>query len=117
MIQAVHELKRQIGLRIASIPFTEEWLAMQIRQFHLVGVDDRKVADARPGERRDNRAADAAGADNCDFRCFELALPYPADLRQDDVPRIAVELSVGKVHRPVEPKTPTPRLVSVNSAT
>ena len=53
-----------------------------------------------PGERRDDRAADPARADHRDLRRLELALPDPADLRQDDVPRVALELVVGEGHWP-----------------
>ena len=48
---------------------------------------------------------------------LSLLLPDSADLRQDDVPRVAFQLFVGEPHRPVEPKPPAPRLVSLSSAT
>ena len=86
---------------------------MEVAELDHIIVDDRQPADARAGERRDDRAADAARADHRDPRCLELALPDAADLRQDDVPRIAFELLVGEAHRPVEPKPPAPRLVSL----
>ena len=116
-VEPLHELQRELGLRIAGVALAEQRLAMEVGELDHIVVDDRQLADARAGERRDDRAADAAGADHRDPRCLELALPDAADLRQHDVPRIAFELFVGEAHRPVEPKPPAPRLVSLSSST
>src|SRR5437868_3286952 len=117
MIQPVHKLERQVSLRISLIAFAEERLAMQIADLDHVIVDDRQSAHARACKRRYDRAADPPCADHRDGRGFQLALPHAADLRQHDVPRITFELPVGEGHRPVEPKPPAPRLVSLSTAT
>ena len=62
-VEAMNELQREIGLRIAGVALAKERLAMQIAKLDHVVVDDGELADARAGERGDDRAADAAGAD------------------------------------------------------
>ena len=47
----------------------------------------------------------------------QLALPLAANLLEDDMAGVAVELGVGEAHRPVEPKPPAPRAVSSSSST
>ena len=68
---------------------------MEVAELHDIVVDDRELADARTGERRDHRTADASRADHRDPRFLELALADAADLRQHDVPRIAFQLLIG----------------------
>src|SRR6185369_8233614 len=58
-----------------------------------------------------------ARADHGNACRFQFLLPDAADLRQHDLPRIAVEFGVGEGHCPVEPKPPAPRAVSLSSAT
>ncbi len=117
MIQLPNELGGELGLGAPRIAFGEQRLAVEIGQLDRIIIDYGDLADARTGERRNDRAADPARSDDRDFRRFELALPDSAELRQDDVPRVPVELFVGEAHRPVEPKPPAPRDVSPNSAT
>ena len=95
----------------------KERLAMEVAELDHVIVDDRDRADAGSRERRNDRAPDAARAHYRDARGLELLLPDSADLWQDNVPRVAVELVVGEPHCPVEPKPPAPRSVSLSSAT
>src|SRR5437868_10443124 len=90
---------------------------MKIGELNHVGIDDRQPADSRTRERRDHRAADPAGTDHRDLRRLELALAHPADLRHDDMPRVATEFFVGEPQRPVEPKPPAPRDVSPSTST
>ena len=65
---------------------------MEIGELDDIVVDDRQPPDPRAGQRRDDRAADPARADHGDGRGLELVLPDAADLRQDDLPRVAFEL-------------------------
>ena len=81
-----------VGLRVSLVALAKQRLSVEIGKLDHVGIDDRQLADASAGERRNDRAADAAGADHGDAGCLQLALPEPADLRQDDVPRVALEL-------------------------
>src|SRR5437868_7198902 len=101
----------------ADLPAVVDRLALEVGQFDPVAVDDGEVADPRPGQRREHARADPAGADYCDSRGLQPLLPGAADLGQDDVPRITVELVVAENHWPVLPKPPWPRPVSHNSST
>ena len=117
-IQPPDEFGRAIGLRRSDVAFREQGLAMKIGQVDLAVVDDGELPHPCPGQRRDCRAADSAGADDGDPRRLEPLLADPADLAQDDMPRVAFELGVAKLaHCPVEPKPPAPRSVSSSSAT
>src|SRR5439155_2802748 len=113
----MHELEREVGLGIADVTLAIERLAVQVGEINCVRIDDGQLAHARTGERGDHGASYAARADHGDTRALQLALADSPDLRQHDVPRVAVELGVGKLHRPVEPKPPAPRLVSPSAWT
>ena len=95
----------------------EQDLALQIVERHAIVVDHPERADARRGEILDGRRADPARADDRDGRGEQLALPLAANLLEDDMAGVAVELGVAEAHRPVEPKPPTPRAVSSSSST
>ena len=69
------ELHREFGLRISRIPFAVERLAMEVGDVDRIGIDDRQRADTRPGERRDDRAADATRTDDRDSSFLEPPLP------------------------------------------
>ena len=112
MVQPLNELRCQIGLWGSRVSFAKQRLAMQVREFNDIVVDDRKLSDSRARKCGNDRAADSTRADNGHLRAFQLSLPDAADLRQNDVPRVAAEFVVGEGHRPVEPKPPAPLLVS-----
>src|SRR5215213_4581338 len=113
----MNELARKLRLRVAGIALTEQRLPVQVRKLDDVIVDDGQLPDTSTRKCRNDRAADAACPDHGYPRCLELALSDSADLRQDDVPRVTIELAVRKTHRPVEPKPPAPRLVSLSVST
>ncbi len=96
----------------------EDGLTLQVRAIDDVVVDDRQASDAGAGEARDDRAADAARTDDCDACRLQPALPDAADLREDDLPCVALQLVVAEFgHRPVLPNPPLPRAVSSSSCT
>jgi hypothetical protein len=66
-------------------------LALQIRQRHDIVIDNAERADAGGGEIKQNRRAEAAGANDQHARGFELGLAGAADLAQHNVARIAFE--------------------------
>ena len=72
MVEPPHELCRQLRLGLTSILFAEQRLAVQIGELDDIIVDDRQPPDAGTGQRWNNRAADAAGADYCDARGLSL---------------------------------------------
>ena len=111
-VQALDELKREVGLRIAEIAFAIDRLAVKIGDLDHAIVDDGQLTDTGTGKRRNDGATDAAGTDDDNFRFLELALPDAAKLWQNDLPSVSVELVVGQDHCPVEPKPPMPRVVS-----
>src|SRR5690349_4311434 len=63
---------------------------MQISELDHIGIDDRQLADPRSAECGNDRASDPTRADN-------------ADLRQHDVPRVAVEFFVEEVSHSSSP--------------
>ena len=69
-------------------------MTLEVAELDPVAVDDRQMADARPGQRWNDRRTDPTSTDDRDPRDLEPLLSDPADLRQDNVPRIAVELVV-----------------------
>ena len=82
----------------ADLAAIEDRLSLEIAQLDSVTVDDREMADARPGQRRNNPCANPAGTDNRNPRSLEQKLPRAADLRQDDVPGVTVEFVVAEAH-------------------
>ena len=85
---------REPRLGHADLAGVEDRLALEVAQFDQVAVDDGEVADAGAGQGRDHRRADAARADDCDAGRLQPLLPDPAELRQRDMARIAVEFVV-----------------------
>ena len=67
-----------------------EDLALQVGQIDDVEVDDADGADAGGGEVERHRRAEAAGADAQHPRRLQLALPFEADLGEDQVPAVAL---------------------------
>jgi hypothetical protein len=63
---------------------------MEVRQVDHVIIDDRDLAYAGSRECGDDAAANAPSADDCDARLLKSALAETADLRQHDVPRVAL---------------------------
>jgi len=116
-VQSLHKLEGKIGFGIAGITLAEERLALKVGFFDDVTVDDRQHADTSAGQGGDYGAANSPGADDGNPRFLEPSLTHPADLRQDDVPRVPLELSVRETHCPVEPKPPVPRPVSPSTST
>ena len=112
-IEPRDRLAGDLGLGPADVGGAEQDLALEIVERDDVVVDHPERADAGGGEILDGRRADAAGADERDARREQLALALAANLLEDDVAGVAVELGVAEGHRPVEPKPPAPRAVVV----
>ena len=117
MVQAMHELKGEIRFGITRVPLAKERLAMKVAEIHDVRIDDRQ--STHPGARkgRNDGTADPPGPNHADAGRLQFSLPGPTDLRKDNVPRVSLELGVGKVHCPVDPKPPMPRRVSLSAST
>ena len=98
MVEPTHELCRQLRLWLTRILFTKQRLAMQVGKLDHIIVDDRQPPDAGTGKRWNDRTSDPSRANHRDGRGLELALSDAPHLRQDDVPRIALEFVVGEGH-------------------
>ena len=78
-----------LGLPISGVRV--DHLSLQVRQRNGIVVDDAERADTGGGKILQNRRAEAAGADDKNARGLQLLLTRPADLRQDDVARVALD--------------------------
>ena len=66
-VEPVDKLQSEIRFGIALIPLPKERLPMKIGQLHDIEIDDRQLARAGSSERRDDRAADPARANDGDL--------------------------------------------------
>ena len=107
-------MERKIRLRIAGVPLAKERLAVQVTELDDIVVDDRDLPNSSAGKRRNDGASDTPCADDRNTRLLQLTLSGAADLRQDDMPGVSLQLRVGEAHWPVEPKPPAPRDVSLS---
>src|SRR5438874_10491957 len=71
-----------------------ENLPLQVAEVDDVEVDEADRADAGGREIHRNRRSKSAGANAEHLRRLELALPVDADLRHDQVPRVALHLVI-----------------------
>ncbi len=73
-------------------------LTLQIGQLDRVVVDEPDRADARRRQIQRQRAAEPAGADHQHAGRAQPRLSDAADLGQQDVPRVALDFSLGELH-------------------
>ena len=85
-------------LFLADVAGRKNDLPLQIRQRHMIVIDDANRADAGGGEIMQYRRAKPAGADDQHARGFELLLAGAADLAQHDVARVTFQF-LGLEHR------------------
>ena len=81
-----------INLGTAHVGGGVQDLALQVRHVHAVEVDDADLPDAGCRQVHRDRRTEAAGADHQHARVEQLALPGSADVRQDDVTRVPLDL-------------------------
>ena len=89
---------RAVDLAHAEIGGAMDHLALQVRQADRVVVDHAQGADAGGGEVLQQGRAQPASADHQHLGLAQLGLTDAADLRQDDVARVALKLGLGEVH-------------------
>ena len=75
-----------------------ENLALQVRKIYDVAVHKADGPDPRGSKVQRRRRAEPAGPDNEDFCTSQLFLAFAADLRQNNVPAVALDLAVSKIH-------------------
>ena len=68
----------------------------RLRDVDGVEVDDADLPDAGGGQVQRDRRAEPAGADHQHARVEQLALPGAADVGQDDVARVPLDLILGE---------------------
>jgi hypothetical protein len=90
-IESLHRIAGALNLWFANIVGREDHLALQIRQRHIVIVDDTKRADSGGGKVKQNRRAEAAGADDQHARGLEFGLARSSHFAQHNVAGIAFE--------------------------
>lgn len=81
-----------VDFRAADVGICVDNLALEIRAFDGVVVDDTEAADSGCGQVLDCRRAEAACADDEDAALEEALLSVGADFVHDDVSRVALEL-------------------------
>ena len=85
------------GLALGDVVGPVERLALEIAEVDRIAVDDRQPAHPGAGQCGNGSGANPAGTDHDDVGGLQPLLPNPADLRQDDVARIAIEFVVGEI--------------------
>ena len=86
-------------------------LALQVGQVDAVVIDDAERADPGRREVEEERRAEPAGADDEDARGEQLRLTLLADLVEDEMAGIAMELCLCEFHMPVHYHIPSNRAV------
>ena len=89
--------RRRRDLGAAEIGGAVGDLALQVGQLDPVVVDEADMADAGGGEIEQEWAAEAAGADHQHPRRAQLRLADAADLAEQDVPGVAVDLMLVEI--------------------
>ena len=101
-VERLDRLLGRLHLRNADALVVVDHLALQVGQVDLVVVDDAERADARRGQIQGGRGAEPAGADQQHLGLEQLLLPLEADLRNQQVARVALALLGRERDRPVE---------------
>jgi hypothetical protein len=95
-----------LGLARSDPALVEQDLPLKIAEIDYVVIDQPKPPDSGRGEILNERRADPAGADHRDVGGKQGLLALASNFPQDNVPRVAIELGVG---RKVRPGRPPPR--------
>lgn len=69
----------RFGQTSLGVVFSEHRLALQVRRFDEIAIDEAQVAYARARQRLNMRCAKRAATDNQRARCEEFALPFFAN--------------------------------------
>ncbi len=91
---------RRLDLDDTHIGGLEQHLALQIGHLDDIGIDQPQMADASGGEVQRRWGAQAARPDDEHLGGLQRLLPGAADLAQDQVAGVALDLIGGKAHPP-----------------
>ena len=89
-------LQRGLDLETTDVGVGVQDLALKVGNVDAIEVDDPELADPCGSQVHRDRRAEPARADAQDARVEQLALPGPTDVRQDDVPGVALHLLLGE---------------------
>jgi hypothetical protein len=74
---------------IRGVGLSEHRLALQIREFNEVAIDNPEIADAGAGQRLGLRGSERAAADNYDPSLRQLPLAFYSDCREKDLTAVS----------------------------
>ena len=95
-VQRVQLFLRRLQFRPPDIRRRVQNLPLQVAEIDDVEVDQAEGADAGGGEVHRDRGSESTGADAEHFRGLQLPLTVDADLRHDEMPRVALHFVVGE---------------------
>ncbi len=101
-VELVDRLLGGVDLRHADAVGGVDHLALEVGDVDHVVVDDAERADAGRGEVERGRRAEAAGAEQQHLGVEQLELALDADLREQDVARVALALLGGERARDLD---------------
>ena len=73
-------------------------LPLQVREIDDIAIDQTDGADAGRSQIESGRRAEPPGADEQDFRLGQLHLALAADVAQNNLPAVSLNLLFGKFH-------------------
>ena len=98
-----------LQLRAADVWRAMQNLSLQVALVDVVEIDDAERADAGRGQIQRRGRPQAAGADAQHAPALEPLLPFHADLGQDEVAAVALDLGVAQFSRAVGRQRPPGR--------
>src|SRR5207237_3470097 len=91
-IQRLQRARAGLDLRFADVRGRVQHLPLEVRDVYDVAVHEAEGAHAGRGEVERRRRAEPARADQQDFAAQKPALSLVADLRQEEVAAVALDL-------------------------
>ena len=95
-----------LQLRAADVRRAMQNLSLKVALVDGVEIDDAERADAGRGQVQRRRRSQAAGADAQHAPALDAPLPFHADLRQDEVTAVALDLGVAQFRRALGGRPP-----------
>jgi hypothetical protein len=74
---------------IRGVSLSEHRLALQIREFNKVAIDDPEISDSGTGQRFGLRGSERTATDNYDSSLRQLPLAFYADGREKDLTTVS----------------------------
>jgi hypothetical protein len=97
-IEVADPVTRRFELGMPDVARAVEHLPLQVGDVDDVEIDEAERADSRRREIERGRRPQPARADEQHTRRLDPLLAVEADVRQDEVAAIAVELFAGEIH-------------------